>query len=79
MAQMRPGFPKQPADFTQTKAMGRIKDGELFWKISNGHTPMPGFAADVSETDRWQLVNYVRYLAKISEYKYLGNRRTPTR
>ena len=70
---------KEPADFTQVKMMSKIKDGELFWKISNGRAPMPGYQTELSETDRWQLVNYVRYLAKLSEYHYLGNRRTPSR
>jgi mono/diheme cytochrome c family protein len=73
------GLSEQPADFTQTKIMAKIKDGELFWKIGAGHAPMPAYAPEISETDRWQLVNYVRYLTKLSEYKYLGNRRTPTR
>ena len=68
----------EPADLTNAKVMNKIKDGELFWKISKGRPPMPGFEAGLSETDRWQLVNYVRYLTKVSEYRYLG-RRTPTR
>jgi mono/diheme cytochrome c family protein len=68
----------QPADFTDIKVMNKMKDGEVFWKISKGRPPMPGFEAGLSETDRWQLVNYVRYLTKVSEYRYLG-RRTPTR
>lgn len=71
-------LPIEPADLANTKVMNKIKDGELFWKISKGRPPMLGFEASLSETDRWQLVNYVRYLAKVSEYRYLG-RRTPTR
>jgi len=68
----------EPADLTNAKVMNKIKDGELFWKISKGRAPMPGFEAELSETDRWQMVNYVRYLTKVSEYRYLG-RRTPSR
>jgi mono/diheme cytochrome c family protein len=63
---------KAPANFTNSKAMGKAKDGELFWKISKGRSPMPGYEAELSETARWQLVNYVRYLTRRSEYGYLG-------
>src|SRR5271165_667967 len=31
------------ADLTNNKVMGKIKDGELFWKIGKGRAPMPGF------------------------------------
>ena len=70
---------KEPADFTNVKTMQKIKDGELFWKISTGRAPMPSYATELSETDRWQMVNYVRYLTQRSEYRYLGVRRTPSR
>jgi mono/diheme cytochrome c family protein len=66
-----------PADLADSK-VPKMKDGELFWKISKGRPPMPAFESELSETDRWQMVNYVRYLTKVSEYRYLG-RRTPTR
>lgn len=36
------------------------KDGELFWKISNGKTPMPAFKDILSEDQRWQLVEFIR-------------------
>jgi len=39
------------------------KDGELFWKISKGKSPMPAFEESFSDTDIWQIVNYVRTLA----------------
>jgi len=38
-------------------------DGELFWKITEGKKPMPSFEKSLSETDRWNAVNYVRVLA----------------
>lgn len=37
-------------------------DGELFWKVTEGKKPMPGFAAKLSETDRWNVVNSMRAL-----------------
>jgi mono/diheme cytochrome c family protein len=38
-------------------------DGELFWKITEGKKPMPSFEKLLPETDRWNVVNYVRVLA----------------
>jgi mono/diheme cytochrome c family protein len=49
-----------PADFTDAHAMGAQTDGELFWKISEGHRPMPAFEKKLSEQERWQLVDYIR-------------------
>jgi mono/diheme cytochrome c family protein len=39
-------------------------DGSLFWKITTGKKPMPGYGKRLSETDRWHLVNYIRTLPK---------------
>jgi mono/diheme cytochrome c family protein len=39
-------------------------DGALFWKITAGKKPMPGYGRRLSETDRWNLINYIRTLAK---------------
>jgi mono/diheme cytochrome c family protein len=50
----------QPADFTDAHAMSAQTDGELFWKISEGHRPMPAFEKKLSEQERWQLVDYIR-------------------
>lgn len=35
-------------------------DGTLFWKITTGKKPMPAYGKRLSETDRWNLVNYIR-------------------
>lgn len=41
-------------------------DGSLFWKISTGKTPMPGYGGKrLSETDRWNVINYLRTLTKL--------------
>lgn len=50
----------QPSDFTDAHAMSAQTDGELFWKISEGHRPMPAFKKKLSEQERWQLVDYIR-------------------
>jgi mono/diheme cytochrome c family protein len=39
-------------------------DGALFWKITTGRKPMPAYGKRLSETDRWNLINYVRTLSK---------------
>jgi mono/diheme cytochrome c family protein len=38
-------------------------DGALFWKITSGKKPMPGYRRKLSETDRWNLINYLRTLS----------------
>jgi len=41
----------------------QTSDGELFWKISKGRRPMPGYQNEISEDQRWQLVNLLRTFA----------------
>ena len=35
-------------------------DGTLFWKITEGRKPMPSFAENYSDEDRWNVINYLR-------------------
>jgi mono/diheme cytochrome c family protein len=53
-----------PANLTDRAAIGRESDGLVFWKISEGHDPMPAYKYRLSESDRWDLVNYLRTLTK---------------
>jgi mono/diheme cytochrome c family protein len=39
-------------------------DGLLWWKITLGRRPMPGFGLRLSSTDRWNVINYLRSLAE---------------
>ena len=39
-------------------------DGSLFWKITTGKKPMPAYGKRLSDTDRWNLVNYIRTIPK---------------
>jgi len=39
-------------------------DGALFWKITVGKKPMPNYGSRLSPTDRWNVINYLRTLAK---------------
>jgi mono/diheme cytochrome c family protein len=42
-------------------------DGELFWKLTNGRDPMPGFKKDLSDEQRWGLVHFLRTLVAEDE------------
>jgi mono/diheme cytochrome c family protein len=55
----------KPADHTSALVQSET-DGSLFWRISEGHPPMPPYKATFSEAQRWELVNYIRTLAKPS-------------
>ena len=39
-------------------------DGELFWKVTVGKKPMPNYGTRLSPADRWNVINYLRSLAK---------------
>jgi mono/diheme cytochrome c family protein len=39
-------------------------DGELFWKITVGKKPMPNYGTRLSPNDRWNVINYLRSLAR---------------
>lgn len=57
------GLAKSPADHSSA-AVQKQTDGAIFWKLSEGNTPMPAYKAVYNETQRWQLVNYIRTLSK---------------
>jgi len=52
-----------PTDFSDAAHMSTRTDGELFYKISEGHRPMPGFKKRFTEEQRWQLVLFLRSLS----------------
>ena len=52
-----------PAKLSDPK-LATEPDGALFWKVTTGKKPMPAYGKRLSETDRWNLVNYVRTLSK---------------
>lgn len=39
-------------------------DGALFWKITNGKSPMPSYKILLTDEQRWACINYIRTLAK---------------
>ena len=56
-----------PSDLTDEKWDRGSTDGEIFLVIRDGAGPkfdMKGFKSKLSETDMWNIVNYVRSLGK---------------
>lgn len=58
-----PGLPKPPADHTSDFVQNQ-KDGALYWIITQGNNPMPTYKTTLTSTQRWEIVNYIRTLAK---------------
>ncbi len=54
----------KPANLTSEKVQ-KQSDGALFWKISEGDNgAMSPYKGTFNEKERWELVNYIRQLAK---------------
>jgi mono/diheme cytochrome c family protein len=53
----------QPANFTESKIMDAMTDGEIFWKITTGNRPMPSYKDSLTDEERWELVDFLRTLA----------------
>ena len=64
-AENLPKLRRKPADLSDKERMTTISDGEIFWKVTRGIPGiMPGREKQLTEEERWQVVNYVRTLAK---------------
>jgi putative copper resistance protein D len=57
-------LPRPPADL-RAHHTAQHTAGDLFWWLTNGipAAGMPGFGAELSEEQRWDLINFVRALA----------------
>ena len=53
----------KPADHSSAVIQSET-DGSLFWKLSEGRNPMPGYKKIFTDQQRWELVSYIRTLAK---------------
>ena len=53
----------KPANFSLSTVQSQT-DGELFWKMTNGNPPMAAYKEILTETQRWQLVAYIRTFKK---------------
>jgi mono/diheme cytochrome c family protein len=54
----------KPANFADAKMMATETDGSLYWKMTNGRGPMPSWKDVLTDKERWELVGYIRKLAK---------------
>ncbi len=72
------GTPVRPADLTAAHIFEH-SDGDLFWWISNGIAAggMPGFAAELDERERWDVINFIHARAGARQAA-LGPAVTPT-
>jgi len=57
------------ADFTNATTLKDRTDGEIYYIIKNGHNDMPAEGPRIKTEEGWDLVNYVRSLAKGGETK----------
>lgn len=57
----REGKSLQPTNLT-SKMVQANSDGELFWKITNGRSPMPAHRVRFEDEQRWQIVSFLRSL-----------------
>ena len=51
-----------PPDISTAEAKERMTDGEMFYKITMGKRPMPAMQRKMDDTERWNVVLYVRSL-----------------
>jgi mono/diheme cytochrome c family protein len=63
-----PGLNPKPADHSSV-AVQSESDGSLFWKLSKGRAPMPGYEKIFSDNQRWELINFIRTLARSPKKK----------
>ena len=60
------GLNPKPADHSAEKIQKQT-DGAIFWKMTTGRPPMAAYESTLTKQQRWQLVNYIRTLKKISK------------
>lgn len=51
-----------PAANLQLPIVAKQTDGAIFWKISTGNSPMPSYKINLTDRQKWELVNYIRTL-----------------
>jgi mono/diheme cytochrome c family protein len=48
----------KPANFTLERIQSQ-SDGAIFWKMTEGRSPMAAYKGMLSEEQRWQIVTYI--------------------
>jgi len=57
------GLNPRPTNFKDSHGE-KMSDGEHFWKITTGKGGMPSFGKDLTEEERWHVINYVNTFMK---------------
>ena len=57
------GLNPKPTNFRGSHGE-KMSDGEHFWKITNGRGAMPSYAKDLTEEERWHVINYINTFMK---------------
>ena len=52
------GLNPKPTNFKDSHGE-KMTDGEHFWKITTGKGGMPSFEKDLTEEERWHVINYI--------------------
>lgn len=67
------GLPRLPADLTGAHVLHHTA-GDLFWWLSNGipGSGMPPFGGELTEAERWDLINFLRALSAGERARRLG-------
>jgi mono/diheme cytochrome c family protein len=52
------GLNPKPTNFKESHGE-KMTDGEHFWKMITGKGPMPSFRNDLTEEERWHVINYI--------------------
>ncbi|MCF6364817.1 MAG: cytochrome c [Bacteroidales bacterium] len=53
----------KPTNLT-TENFNKQSDGAIFWKLTEGNSPMPSYKKTFTEKQRWQVVTYLREIKK---------------
>ncbi len=57
---------EKPADLSDSKMLGEMSDGEIFWIVTKGDKAagMPNFETKLPDEERWGLVHLMRSMSK---------------
>jgi len=57
------GLNPKPTNFRESHGE-KMTDGEHFWKITTGKGGMPSFDKELTEVERWHVINYIHTFSK---------------
>jgi mono/diheme cytochrome c family protein len=66
-----------PAALNDAKMMTEMSDGEIYYKITTGRKPMPSFQKQLTDEQRWEMVNFLRTLYKAPGKPAAGSKPMP--